>query len=87
MGVCADNVAPRGGGMGLGMGYGSGRGGRGRRNRFWATGLTGVQRAQANAPISQEQERELLEAQAAQCEQALADIRGRLEQLDNDPQS
>jgi len=35
---------------GRGFGGGGGRGGRGRRNRFYATGLTGWQRAAAGMP-------------------------------------
>lgn len=39
---------------GRGMGYGrSGRGGRGYRNQYYATGLTGWQRAQMDAAVPQ----------------------------------
>ena len=87
VGMCADNVAPGVGGMGRGLGFGRGRGGRGRRHRFWATGLTGRQRIQAEAPVTEDQERERLEAQAAQFERSLAEIRGRLDELQDDSQS
>ena len=83
MGSCADDAAPGIGGFGRGMGcgMGRGRGGRGQRNRFWATGLTGMQRAAAAAPITADQQREALEAHAAELEQSLANIRARLEEL------
>ena len=48
MGYCAGYPVPgfANPGAGFGMGFGRGRGGgRGRRNRFYATGLTGWQRA------------------------------------------
>ena len=51
-GCCVGNQVPEhvstpGGG---GRGFGGGGGGRGRRNRFYATGLTGWQRAAAGMP-------------------------------------
>lgn len=51
-GYCGGRVAVQGAGRGLGLGFrGAGRGGYGRRNMFYATGLTGWQRAaQAAAP-------------------------------------
>ena len=52
-GYCAGSAAPgylnAPGGRGF-RGGGGGRGGRGRRNRFYATGLTGWQRAEAGMP-------------------------------------
>ena len=52
-GYCAGSAAPgfisAPGGRGF-RGGGGGRGGRGRRNRFYATGLTGWQRAAAGMP-------------------------------------
>ncbi len=83
MGICASDAAPGIGGMGLGWG----RGGHGRRNGFRATGLARRQRTQADTPITEEQERGLLEAQAAQLKQSLADVRGRLDELGDEPQS
>ena len=50
--VSAGDVAPAGRGMGYGRGMGhgrSGRGGRGYRNQYYATGLTGWQRAKMDA--------------------------------------
>ena len=55
-GYCAGNPvpgfvnAPGGRGFGVGRGFGGGRGGRGWRNQFYATGLTGWQRAAAGIP-------------------------------------
>jgi len=55
-GYCAGNPvpgfvnAPGGRGFGVGRGFGGGRGGRGWRNQFYATGLTGWQRAAAGLP-------------------------------------
>jgi len=53
-GYCVGNQVPgytsTPGGAGRGFGGGGGRGGRGRRNRFYATGLTGWQRAAAGMP-------------------------------------
>ena len=53
-GYCAGNQVPgyvsTPGGGGRGFGGGGGRGGRGQRNRFYATGLTGWQRAAAGMP-------------------------------------
>jgi hypothetical protein len=59
-GYCAGKQTPgfasapggRGSGGGRRLGAGGGRGGRGRRNQFYATGLTGRQRAAAGAPAS-----------------------------------
>jgi hypothetical protein len=42
-------IASRGPGLGFGRGRGGGRGGHGRRNMFYATGLTGWQRAAMDA--------------------------------------
>ena len=52
-GYCAGYPAPgymSGGGRGLGRGFGGRGGGRGWRNRFYATGLTGWQRAAMGWP-------------------------------------
>jgi len=67
----------------MGCGSGRRRGGRGRRHRFRATGLTRWQRA-TDTPLSVDQQREALKAQAADLEQALADVRTRLNGLDAD---
>ena len=73
-------------------GWGRGRGGgRGWRNRFYATGLTGWQRASMGYPaygapaaavMSREQELETLKGQAEYFEGALEDIKKRLEELE-----
>jgi len=89
MGYCAGFTVPgyMDGGMGAGMGAGRGRGawygrggGRGWRNRFYATGLPGWQRA-AGAPAP-EQELTALKAQAAQAEGALDNLRKRITELE-----
>lgn len=72
------------GGMGRGFGGGFARGGgRGWRNRFWATGMTGWQRAAAAIPEAPTDEAEALRAQAEQLETALKNVRSRLEALDS----
>jgi hypothetical protein len=81
----------------VGMGFGRGRGGRrgggrGWRNMFYATGLTGWQRAAewpmaggvppyATAP-TREQQLEALKSQAEYFEGALGDLRKRMEELE-----
>jgi len=88
----------RGFGRGLGWGLGMGRGGWGRRNMFYATGLTGWQRAATGyvppaygaappyvppyAPPTKDQELEALKAQAEGFQQALDDIRKRMQELE-----
>ena len=85
-------VEPVPGGPGFGMGRGSGRGG-GRRNRFWfrATGLTGWQRAgmgwfgggvPTTPAVSGDQELAVMKQQAVGLEQALADLKARIEGFD-----
>jgi len=80
-------------GMGFGRGRGGGRGGgRGWRNMFCATGLTGWQRAAAGRPMvggvppyaapTKEQELEALKGQAEYLENALGDIRKRLQEVE-----
>ena len=53
-GYCAGYAVPGtmngGGGRGFGRGFGGGGGGRGWRNQFYATGLTGWQRAAMGGP-------------------------------------
>lgn len=81
------------GGHGFGMGFGRGRGGgRGWRNMFYATGLTGWQRAARGwpawggiAPVPQptkEQEMDALKSQAEFFENALGEIRKRLSEIE-----
>ena len=79
-----------GGGRGFGGGFG---GGRGRRNQFYATGLTGWQRAGMGYPaygagvapqMSKQQEVDALKGQAEYLEGALNDIRERLDALQKD---
>jgi len=88
-------VAGRRMGMGSGRGRGAwgGRGGgRGWRNMFYATGLTGWQRAAAGWPMAggvppyaaptREQELEALKGQAEYFEGALGDLRKRIDELE-----
>jgi hypothetical protein len=92
-------------GRGLGMGFGGGRGwgfggrggGRGWRNGFYATGLTGWQRAGMVPPVfggvvppaaaygpglGAEQQIDALRAQAEYFEQTLEGIRKRIDELE-----
>ena len=92
-GFCADYDVPgyanpaAGFGRGFGGGFGRGFGGRGWRNRFWATGPTGRQRMAAGpaAPVQQQpqtpEEVQALRAQADHLEQALQNVRQRLDAL------
>ncbi|MFH1024732.1 MAG: DUF5320 domain-containing protein [Planctomycetota bacterium] len=96
MGYCAGTGAPgyenagRGPGMGRGRGFGGGGfgcGGRGRRNMFYATGLTGWQRAAmgVGAPAVQpdpEMEKNFLRNQAEALQAKLGEVRKRLEELE-----
>ncbi|MBN1588569.1 MAG: DUF5320 domain-containing protein [Pirellulales bacterium] len=80
------------GGRGFG-GRGFGRGGYGRRNQFYATGLTGWQRAAAQPPLgpyyappaapplNAEQEVAMLKQQADSLSNSLEQIKQRLEEL------
>ena len=80
------------GGRGF-RGRGFGGGGRGRRNWFYATGLTGRQRAAAGMPafgaaplgdpaaVSKEQELNLLKQQAQIIEQQMKQLQERIQQL------
>jgi hypothetical protein len=104
-GYCAGFGNPGSMNFSLGRGYtgwGRGRGGgRGFRNRYYATGLFGWQRAAAGWPawgdpyfagmannfpaplaMTGEQELETLQGQAKYIEDALQDIRKRLEELE-----
>lgn len=77
------------GGRGFGGGRGAGgQGGRGHRHMFYATGLTGRQRAAAStsdlppdAVPSPEEELQTLKAQSDAAEAELARIRQRIEEL------
>ena len=91
-------VNPTGGrGMGAGGGFGGGfgrgfGGGRGRRNQYYASGLTGWQRAGMGTPAwgvpgygyapTPEQETSALKGQAEYLEQSLNDIRKRMKELE-----
>jgi len=93
-----NRVPGRGFGMGFGRGAGGGwggrGGGRGRRNMYYATGLTGWQRASAGWPIwgamppaaapTPAQEKDGLKSQAEYLENALAGIRSRIEELEKE---
>ncbi|NLE39246.1 MAG: DUF5320 domain-containing protein [Pirellulaceae bacterium] len=73
-----------------GFGRGRGGGGRGWRNRHYATGLTGWQRAgmgaaapQAATPtISVEAEKQFVEAQVAMMQSQLDELKNRLAELE-----
>lgn len=75
-------------------GRGRGGGGRGRRNRFFATGLTGWQRASGVAPYgvapqptpqpAPAQQLDALKAQADYFQDALEQIRARIQDLESD---
>ncbi|MGQ9662771.1 MAG: DUF5320 domain-containing protein, partial [Kiritimatiellia bacterium] len=81
-------------GIGFGRGF-WGRGGRGWRNWFYATGLTGWQRAAMGwpawgcwmpppsaTPPTREQQLEVLKNQAAYFEDTLNELRKRIEELE-----
>lgn len=93
-GYCAGSPAPGymsgGGGRGF-WGFGRGGGGRGWRNQFYATGLTGWQRAAPMAPygapfasaaMSNDQQLNALKGQAEYFEDALDGIRRRIEEIE-----
>ncbi len=96
LGYCTGHNAPGayyGGGFGRGGG-GWGRG-RGFRNRFYATGMTGWQRAGMGyaapypaayppEPMTAEQELELLKDQATQLQTTLKNIENRIKELDKE---
>ena len=95
-GLCAGSGAPgfmnrfvRGGSFGRGRGGGGG-GGRGWRNMFYATGLTGWQRAEAGvAPVlpqtppavDPQQELQSLAAQADAAAATLEQVRRRIDEI------
>ncbi len=81
---------------GWGFGRGFGRGGRGRRNWFYATGLTGWQRADNGYPFwgnangnmpapfstTTEQEMDMLKKQSEYLEKTLTDLNQRIQELE-----
>jgi hypothetical protein len=77
-------------GRGFGRGFGFGRGGRGRRNWFYATGLTGWQRAAFGFPFagpyppfpSKDQELEFLKEQAKSMQSALESLQKQINDLE-----
>jgi len=84
-------------GFGFGRGMGRGRGGWGRRNMYYATGLTGWQRAGYGYPAApaasyagvpyaptKEQETEMLKGQAEFLQQQLSEIQKRMGELDSE---
>ncbi len=88
------NFAPGGGLRGRGGGWFRRGTGRGWRNRYYATGMTGYQPAAAGVPVPEaypawnrptpEQQAEDLKAEAGYLEQALAQVKQRLEELDKE---
>lgn len=89
-------VGGRGFGRGFGGGFGRGGGGWGRRNMFYATDLTGWQRAglgwggavpPAGVPFAaptKEQQVEALKTQAEAMENGLKDIKSRIDELEKE---
>ena len=89
---------PFGGGFGRGTGIGRGMrggGGFGWRNRYYATGLPGWERAgwwsgaspvSASPVVSKEQEADVLRAQAEYFEETLKSIKQRLDNLETKSQ-
>jgi hypothetical protein len=83
-----------GGGFGRGRGfYGRGGGGRGFRNMYYATGLTGWQRASMGGPafagaypyageVTPKQETDILKSEADLLKRQLEDIQGRIDSLE-----
>jgi hypothetical protein len=78
------------GAWGAGLGLGRGRG-RGHRNMFWATGLTGWQRAAMAAPPAYpftqpepEQELSALKGQLKAMEQGIDQIQERIRELEQE---
>lgn len=89
-GFCAGSGVPGFLNRGFGL-FGRGRGGgsgRGRRNRFYATGLTGWQRAAMGASVpsaapTAETGKEFLEAQVGVMQSQLEEIKKRLAELES----
>ncbi len=94
-----NGVAGRGFGMGFGRGRGfGGGGGRGRRNMYYATGMTGWQRAgfgggawggypaYPQAP-TREQEMDALKDQVQYFESTLGDLRKRLQEIESEKEA
>ena len=73
-------------GGGFARGFSRGLGGRfGRRNRYYATGMTGWQRAAGAVPqMSREQETEVLKNQADSLKNALDAVNKQLQELEAD---
>ena len=83
-----DELPPRGPGLGLGLGNGRGGGGGRHRHCYHATGLTGGQRAQLGWPglesrrATVTEQLAVLKWQGASLEQALGELKSRLQELD-----
>jgi hypothetical protein len=90
------NPAGGRGAWGAGLGFGRGRG-RGHRNRYWATGLTGWQRAAMGVPEanpyfapapflqpSAEQELAALRGQLKAMEQGMGQVQERIQELERE---
>ncbi len=98
-GFCAGTGVPGyanpafGRGAGMGFGRGVGGGGRGWRNRFYATGLTGWQRAAGGfAPLAAftpttEQQLAVLKSQAESAENELGELRRRMAEIEAKPEA
>ncbi len=85
------DFGPRGRGFGRGRGWGRG-GGWGYRNQYYATGLTGWQRAgrpwfgggaRSAPPLTADQELTAMKREAMDLEQELDDLRARIRELES----
>ena len=103
-GLCAGSSVPGYGNpvggrgtFGCGRGFGARGGGRGRRNRFYATGLPGWQRAGYGMPayggapfapdLTVQQKQEGLKGQAEYLEDVLNGVKKRIEELESQKSS
>ena len=91
-GFCAGYGAPGFMNRGVGWGHGAwGGGGRGRRNMYWATGLTGWQRAGGYPQVpfapyqpTADQERAALKGQVKYMEDSIKEAQERIRELSKD---
>ena len=90
LGFCAGLAVPALMGLAFGRGRGGRGGGRGRRNMFYATGLTGWQRAAMGAAAAPsaatvaptaETEKQFLETQVEMMQSQLDEVKKRLAEL------
>jgi hypothetical protein len=96
LGLCSGNPTPyygdrgfgRGYGRGYGRGFGWGGGGRGWRNRFRAVDAPGWGNFSpawpATAPLTPEEEADILKSQAKNMEESIVQINKRLKELEKE---